>query len=214
MRLSARFHAPIPTSLRPRDLAPAIVSAFAAVDARLYSVWDATSPDRRDARRADGGWSMREVLEHMALTNEGYLAPMTALADALAQSPREDVAWHPTFAGKWLVRSLEMTLPLPAPRSIRPGPFPRANVLDAVLATHIRVTALVQHVAETDWRSARMVSPFNRLVRPNFGDAVLAVLRHSERHAAQIERTVGHTPPAPSVLQYRGAAAMTPNETQ
>ena len=125
MRLSARFHAPLPKSLRPSDLAPAIVGAFAAVDARLQRAWDAVPTELQDARRGDGGWSMREVLEHMALTNEGYLGPMTVLAEALARSSPLDVTWRPTFVGKWLVRSLEMTIPLPAPRRIRPGPSPR-----------------------------------------------------------------------------------------
>jgi len=63
-------------------------------------------------------------------------------------------------------------------------------VLGAVAATHDRVSALVQRLADTDWTSARMVSPFSKLVRPNFGDAALAVLRHSERHTAQIEQLV------------------------
>ena len=69
-----------------------------------------------------------------------------------------------TFAGKWLVRSLEMTIPLPAPRRIQPGPSPRADVLDAVVGTHDSVSAIVRQVADTDWRSVRMVSPFSALV--------------------------------------------------
>jgi hypothetical protein len=190
MRLATRHHAPLPQGGTPSELVPAIVAAFDAVDARLRSAWDAVASAMRDARRRDGGWSMREVLEHMALTNEGYLPPMTGLADALARSPRVAVTWHPTFAGKWLVRSLEMTIRLPAPRTIRPGPSPRADVLGTVLGTHQAVCTLAQKVADTDWRSARMLSPFSSLVRPNFGDAVLAVLRHSERHAAQIEARV------------------------
>jgi hypothetical protein len=171
-------------------MAPAIVDAFVAVDARLRHSWDSVSSELRHAPRSDGGWSMCEVLEHMALTNEGYLLPMTGLADALAKSPRTGVPWRPTFVGKWLVRSLEMTIPLPSPRTIRPGPLPRIDVLGAVAATHHSVCTLVQRVADTDWRSARMVSPYSRLVRPNFGDAVLAVLRHSERHAAQVDSLV------------------------
>lgn len=190
MRLASRYHAPLPHSNRPSDLAPAIAAAFDAVDVRLQHAWDAVTRETRDTRRSDGGWSMREVLEHMALTNEGYLRPMTGLAEALARSPRTELPWRPTFVGKWLVRSLEMTLKLPAPRTIRPGPSPRPDVLGAVVGTHHAVRTLVKQVADTDWRSARMVSPFNSLVRPNFGDAVLAVLRHSERHAEQIEALV------------------------
>jgi len=86
MPLAARFHAPLPSSLRPRDLAPAIAGALVSVDARLQRAWDAVPTDMHDARRADGGWSMREVLEHMALTNEGYLGPLTELADALTRT--------------------------------------------------------------------------------------------------------------------------------
>ncbi len=202
MRLSPRHHASLPVSLRPHDLAPSIASALTAVDDRLRSVWSSLSAERLDARRADGGWSVREVLEHMALTNEAYLVPMNKLADVLSQSARADVRWHPTFVGKWLVRSLEMTIPLPAPRRIQPGPSPRADVLGAVVGTHAALSALVQQVADTDWRSGRMVSPFSALVRPNFGDAALAVLRHSERHTAQIEQLahqlVGRASTAPS----------------
>lgn len=187
-RLLPRHHASLPASLRPHDLAPSIASALAAVDDRLRSVWSALSTAQLDARRADGGWSVREVLEHMALTNEAYLAPMTGLADTLSRSARTNARWRPTFAGKWLVRSLEMTIPLPAPRRIQPGPSPRADVLGAVVGTHAAVSTLVHQVADTDWRSVRMVSPFSALVRPNFGDAALAVLRHSERHTAQIEQ--------------------------
>lgn len=194
MRRSARFHAPLPQSRLPRELAPTIVGALAAVDARLRRAWNDIPSELRNTRRADGGWSMREVLEHIALTNEAYLMRMSELAGTLARSPRLDVEWRPTFAGKWLVRSLEMTIPIPAPRSIQPGPAPRPDVLDAVTASHDRVSALIQRVSDTDWRSARMVSPFSSLVRPNFGDAALAVLRHSERHTAQIERFVDGMP--------------------
>lgn len=194
MRLAARYHAPLPRSGQPKDLASPLIAAFAAVDARLRRSWDAVPAEMRDRPRRDGGWSMRQVLEHMALTNEGYLPPMHALADELSRSPRVAVPWRPTVVGKWLVRSLEMTIALPAPRTIRPGPAPRTDVLDAVIGTHRDVCALVRHVADTDWRSVRMASPFNRWVRPNFGDAVLAVLRHSERHAAQIETLVPDRP--------------------
>jgi uncharacterized damage-inducible protein DinB len=190
MRLATRPHAPLPPSGQPSELAPAMVAAFEAVDARLRRAWDALTSELRDARRRDGGCSMHEVLEHIALTNEAYLVPMTRLAEALALTPRTSVPWRPTFAGKWLVRSLEMTIKLPAPRTIRPGPSPRPDVLGTVRETHHAVCALARRVADTDWRAARMVSPFNSLVRPNFGDAVLVVLRHSERHTAQIEALV------------------------
>lgn len=190
MPLAARHHAPLPAHARPHDLAPLLVDALGAVDARLRRAWNALTPEQRDAPRHDGGWSLRAVLEHVVLTNEGYLPRLTVLADTLPRSSSGAVPWRPTFVGKWLVRSLEMTIPMPAPKTIQPGPAARPDVLDAVVSSHRVVGTLVLRHADSDWRSGRMVSPFNRLVRLNFGDAVLAVLRHSERHTAQIESLV------------------------
>ena len=155
MRLATQHHAPLPPTGQPSELVPVIVAAFEAVDARLRSAWDALASDMRDTRRSDGGWSMHEVLEHIALTNEAYLVPMTRLADALARTPRTPAPWRPTFAGKWLVRSLEMTIKLPAPRMIRPGPSPRPDVQGAVCGTHRAVCTLAQRMVDADWRAAR-----------------------------------------------------------
>jgi hypothetical protein len=187
-----REHAVIPGSPRPVELAHLVTIALDAVDARLRSAHDALSAAQRDTPRADGGWSVHAVLEHMALTNAAYLAPMRGLASRL-QLPRDLGAaapWRPTFVGKWLARSLEMRMALPAPRRVQPGPRARANVLDAVITTHRDLVSLMAASAHADWSRERMVSPLNALVRPNFGDACVVVLRHSERHTAQIEQLV------------------------
>ncbi len=52
------------------------------------------------------------------------------------------------------------------------------------------MASLMAEVADMDWTADRLVSPLNALVRMNFGDACVIVLRHSERHAAQIEALV------------------------
>jgi hypothetical protein len=188
-----REHAVIPGSPRPVELAHHVTAALDAVNARLRSAHDALTAVQRDTPRADGGWSVHAVLEHIALTNEAYLAPMQVLASHL-QLPRDGgettTPWRPTFVGKWLARSLEMRMALPAPRRVQPGPRARANVLDTVVGTHRELVSLMAASAHADWSRARMVSPLNALVRLNFGDACVVVLRHSERHTAQIEHLV------------------------
>lgn len=188
MALAPRVHAPLPFSRRPRELAPAIRDALHAVDARLRAACASVAPTRHDVPRADGGWSINQVLEHLALTNEAYLARMAPMIARLAASPPADVPWRATWVSRWLARSLEMQLPLPAPKRITPGPRPRAGVLDTVIGTHEALRSQLAVVADRDWRAARMVSPLSALVRPNAGDAFVIVLRHSERHTAQLEQ--------------------------
>lgn len=187
-----RVHAAIPETPMPSELARHVAAALNAVDARLRSAHDALSAAQRDTPRADGGWSVHAVLEHIALTNEAYLAPMRQLVSRM-RLPRDGgtaTPWRPTFVGKWLARSLEMRMALPAPRRVQPGPRARANVLDAVIVTHRELVSLMADTVHSDWSRERMVSPLSALVRPNFGDACVVVLRHSERHTAQIEQLV------------------------
>lgn len=193
-----REHAVIPESPTPSELARRVTAALDAVDARLRSAHDALSAAQRDTPRADGGWSVHAVLEHIALTNESYLASTQVLASRMG-APRDGsetaTPWRPTFVGKWLARSLEMRMALPAPRRVQPGPRARANVLDAVIVTHRELVSLMTDTVHADWSRERMVSPLSALVRLNFGDACVVVLRHSERHTAQIERLVAQLVP-------------------
>lgn len=190
-----RHHALLPDSASPSELARHVIDAIAAVDGRLRAAHARLTATQRDTPRADGGWSLHAVLEHMALTNDAYLERMRALVQQRPRTRHTVPRWRPTVVGKWLARSLEMRLPLPAPRRVQPGPAARPEVLTAVLASHQNLVSLMTSVADADWTAERMVSPLNALVRMNFGDACVIMLRHSERHAAQIERLVAQLVP-------------------
>lgn len=187
--------APAPTSVAPTsrirtqaDLARVVATGLDALDARLAALLAGVPAGRWGVRRADGGWSLGEVLEHMCLSNEAYLARMRPMVAAGSAPGGSDTPWRPTLLGGLLARSLESPRKLPAPRSIRPGPSPRPDVVAVLRATHEEVRALMTRAAALDWRRLRMSSPFAWFVRPNFGDACLIILRHGERHAGQIER--------------------------
>jgi hypothetical protein len=173
----------------PLDLAPAFAEALAAVDRRLGVALHAVPAPHRDRQRADGGWSAHQLLDHIALSAEGYLLPLAQLAATLAAHPAADAPdWRPTLAGRLLVRSLTLRLPLRAPRAIRPGPAPRSDPLARVHAAHTQLRCWCRQVAGSDWGAATMRSPYAGWVRLTFGDAVLVQLRHAERHAGQLER--------------------------
>jgi hypothetical protein len=161
-----------------------------AVDARLRAAADALPAARWAERRADGGWSLGEVLEHMCLANEAYLPYLRAMVERGGAAGAGDDAWRPTLFAGLLAWALAAPRRLSAPRTIRPGPSPRPGVLEALLATHDEIRALMTRAERLDWRRMRFTSPFAWWVRPNFGDACLILLRHGERHAGQMERLV------------------------
>lgn len=188
--VTARFHQPLPRRALPAEMARQLADALVAVDARYTSAVTSIAQEQREWPREDGGWSVHQILEHIVRTNEAYLPRLRQLADEMMSSPGAPVPWRGRLFAKWLAKSMTMTLAMPAPKSIEPGPSPRADVLHAMVATHRDVRALMQRCSTTDWNAGYMTSPFAALLRLNFGDACVVILRHSERHADQMERLV------------------------
>lgn len=175
-----------------RALHDTLRAGFDALDARLRTSSALLPVERWTVRRPDGGWSVGEILEHCCLANEAYHGTMRASLTRAGAPPSagKDFAWSPTLMGGLLRWSLEATFKMPAPGVIAPGPTARAHVLDALISTHDALRALMTESAAHDWRRLRLVSPLSSLVRMNFGDAFAVCLRHGERHAGQLERTV------------------------
>jgi hypothetical protein len=181
--------APSVATIRTQEeLASLVRAGLDTLDARIRAMAEALPRERWTTRRADGGWSIGELLEHLCLANADYLRPMRVLVGAGAPARSGDGRWRASLMGGILRRSMESTRRLPAPRQIRPGPEARAGVVDALVGTHDEVRDLMTRAAALDWRRLRMSSPWARLVRLNFGDACLVILRHGERHTTQAER--------------------------
>jgi hypothetical protein len=174
-----------------RALQALLGAGFDALDARLTALVASAHGARFTMLRADGGWSVAQVLEHMVRANSAYLR---AMRDLVVTAPRavitDDTAWQPTFLGKQLARSLQRTMRLPAPGRSRPGPEVQGDIFAKLLDTHRELRALMQAAASVEWQQLRMPSPLARWVKLNFGDACYVTLRHGERHAGQIERTL------------------------
>jgi hypothetical protein len=180
--------AELPSDRRSRTLAPALAEALHALDARYAAALDRIPMTARDVVPTGGGWTAHQVLEHVTLANEQYLAALAPLAEAVVLGPAADTPWRPTFMGWLLARSLTQRVRQRAPAAIVPGPAPRPAVAGALRATHEALRALLARTAGRDWRRGRMRSPLASWVRLNVGDACLIMLRHGERHAGQLER--------------------------
>lgn len=165
-----------------------VLSGLDRVDERIRALDRKVPAALRSRRRADGGWSIGELFEHMCLSNAAYLGPLHAAAEAPEAIRFREGAWRPAFVASLLTRALASPLPMRAPKVIQPGPVPRDGVVGALIATHDELRALIRFAEGLEWRDVRMTSPFAWFVRPNFGDACLIILRHSERHTGQAER--------------------------
>jgi hypothetical protein len=182
---------PVPEPQTQRALHALVSAGFDALDARLTTLVASAQGARFTMLRADGGWSVAQVLEHLVRANTAY---MRAMRDLIGAAPRvtitDETPWQPTFLGKQLARSLQRTMRLPAPGRSRPGPDAPPDVFAKLLETHRELRSLMQAAASVEWQQLRMPSPLARWVKLNFGDACYVMLRHGERHAGQIERTL------------------------
>ncbi len=150
--------------------------------------------DKLDARlrHADlsgvpsSGWSVAQVLEHMAILNTDYLKRLRPIATR--SEPLADGNWRPTLLGGYLTTALTKPAKLTTPAAARPGPQARPGVLSALLDSHAELRELIRQAEPLCWRRLKLTSPYAWFLRPNFGDACLLILRHGERHAAQIDR--------------------------
>lgn len=178
----------VPTRDATQDvLSELLATGLEALEQRVDALVRPMPASHRTAPAANGGWSIDTILEHLCLTNGAYLGAMRSALEH-RNAERTTGHWRPTLGGRLLVASMQSTWRLPAPKSIVPGPTPRARVLDAFLETHTVLRDVLEQAQDRDWTRVRMESPLSRLVRLNLGDAALVVLRHGERHARQMVR--------------------------
>ena len=145
----------------------------------------------------NGGWSVAQCLEHLALMNVFYLSGWQEAVHAAVQAQRGPFrGLRPTFIGRWFARSLEppVRMKTKAVANTLPGPrLSRDEVLARYRASHEGYRDLVRSAAAVD---------VNRIVRPNaiikqvkmrLATVLLIVPAHDRRHlwqAANVKRAL------------------------
>jgi DinB superfamily len=167
----------------------ALLAANRAVIDRIRNSVSGVTPDALTRRPPNGGWSIAEVLEHLILSADSYLAPLGRLIQDNAGAPADASAmWKPSFMGGLLTQSLRNPRKLPTSKSYKPGPSPRSQVLEEFIQRQETVGRLIAQAGGMDWQHVSMRSPVMPLLRMNLGDALTILVVHAERHAGQIER--------------------------
>lgn len=166
-----------------------LLDANRAVVARIRDAVSTVAPDVLLRAPPAGGWSIGEVLEHLIIAADSYLEMLRRITQEHAGSRADaTAAWKPSLMGGLLTESLRKPRKLPAPKLYKPGPAPRAHVVDEFVRRQEEVGRLIVAAADLDWRRVRMRSPVLPIIRMNLGDALTVPVVHAERHAGQIER--------------------------
>lgn len=170
------------------ELRRELLDGFEQLNRRLAEVGETVPPQLLGAHPAGGGWSIGQILEHICLAGLSYLPAIDRLLAQPGKAPYQSGGWRPTIAGRLLRYSLESSRRLPAPVPLRPGATPRPEVLTVALELHADICQRIGRAERSEWRKLTLSSPFAWFIRMNLGDAFLVLLRHGERHTAQIER--------------------------
>ena len=180
----------------------ALLDANRAVIARIREAVSTVPAEAMGRPPAAGGWSIAEVLEHLIVSADSYLELLRPVIGR-KDGDRVDgsAVWKPSIMGGLLAGSLRNPRKLPAPAMYKPGPSPRAGVLEEFLRRQEEVGRLITNAGDMDWRRVRLRSPVLHWLRMNLGDALTVPVVHAERHAAQIERVKTSHAQAEPILQ-------------
>src|SRR5829696_7137502 len=143
-------------------------------------------------RPPEGGWSIAQVMEHLIITEESYLAVFDRI---LAQTPEHPSMekWEPSLIGGFLTRSqMPEARKMRSPAMWRPTPEARANVVDEYVQVRRRLVDAMRRADGHDLRRTKLSSPAAKFIRINLGDAFMTLVVHTQRHLRQIERIVAH----------------------
>jgi hypothetical protein len=169
--------------------ATALLAAMRAVDVRAEEL-EQLDRAALDWQPPEGGWTAAQALDHLCVANDSYLVELRRLMSRSASTGGRSVGaagWRPSFAGRFLAKSMESARKLPTPTMWQPTPTPRPNVIAEFLARQREIEALIERSMTTEWQRLRMASPVSRFIRMNIGDAFTVLVRHAERHFRQID---------------------------
>lgn len=142
-------------------------------------------------RPPQGGWGVADVLEHLCISDDGYLARLrTVIPERTGGRVRAE--WSPRLAGRLLTNAMRAPRKLPAPKSFRPPAAAREGVLDAYLARARELAALIERARGVELRRIAVSSPVLALIRMNAGDVLSILTWHARRHLGQMDRVRAH----------------------
>jgi len=139
---------------------------------------------------APGTWSVGQCLEHLCMTNEAYLPPLSVAVSGKPDSSVEQIT--PGWFGRWFIRSFiepsAVSKRASAPAQIRPTARVGASVLERFLAGNASCRELVVRAHHKNVNRIRFWNPFIPGIRFTVGTGLQIIVGHERRHLLQAER--------------------------
>ena len=137
-----------------------------------------------------GSWSIGQCLEHLCITNEGYLPAIAAAVEGTPDAPVEDIT--PGWFGRWFLRkfvdpSIDSKR-VTAPAKIRPGTRAELSVLDRLVSTNQACRELIEKARAKNVNRIRFRNPFIGAIRFTVGTGLQIVASHERRHLLQAQK--------------------------
>ncbi len=155
---------------------------------RLTSACERLSDEQFNSKGEGFEWSPAQIIDHMMITNRGYLPVLEA---AIQNGKRGEGELNHSWFGKTLVRLSGPTSKANAPKWLTPGngPFTR-GILQECVDQHRRIAEISRTCEGIDISRTSFRNPYVRLFKMNLADAFEAIAQHAERHIGQIEEFV------------------------
>jgi len=159
-------------------------------DRRANALARGLSGEQLNWKPALDQWSIGQCLDHLLVSNEVYLTPMSRALDGRTSSPVDEIVPGPL--GRLFIRTYiepsTQRLRGRAPGKIKPSRQVPADILDRFLRSNDLARALVRRASAYDVNRIRFVNPFVPLLRFNIATGIEVLWRHEHRHLAQAER--------------------------
>jgi hypothetical protein len=172
--------------------AEALIPQIDRIEADTKSLTAGLSTAALQWRPQNGGWSIVQVLQHVTIANRTYFPVLRRLLDDAGPPPDgTPKPWRPSLSGRLLIWMLVPANERKTPTAgkLKPGPEPGPNPLNDYLATWRELTDIVWKAQGLDLNRLRFTSPVSSIVRGlNFGDGLVILVVHGQRHLKQIER--------------------------
>ncbi len=163
---------------------------LSANDQTAQALTAGLTPDQLNWQPAPGAWSVGQCMEHLCITNEAYLASISAALKEKPNAPVEQIT--PGWFGRWFIRRFvepsPTSKPVPAPPKIRPAARVDTAVLDRFLSGNKSCRELIVSTRSKDVNHIRFWNPLVPGVRFTVGTGLEIIASHERRHLLQAER--------------------------
>jgi hypothetical protein len=168
-----------------------ITSELDAADARAIALARDLTIAQLNWKPRPGAWSIGQCLEHLCLSNEVYMVPISDSLRCPETGSVNEVT--PGWFGRWFIRRyIEPSTQKTRARAPRKSaPVARqidSSILDRFIASNAKVREVVDCAHGHDVNRIRFRNPYVPLIRFTVGTGLQIIARHNHRHLLQAER--------------------------